>query len=351
MERKGWFPKFDDTFLAMYQTYNYQYVEPEKKDKKESANKKEQKDDDSLFKKPGPVSAKSDEDQDKASTSKSDQDEETSKSKLDQILSKQPVKKQPEWFQIDEERNTSVYVSNLPDDLTDEEFYELMKRGGVILKDSETNRYKLKLYRTSDGKLKGDGLCTYVRPESVTIALQSLDEYPVKDKIIRVEPAKFELKGEFNPSLKPRKRKLEDKKKQRKKIERLFSWQEKEPDKRPKSEKVVIIKNFFNPEVFDKDPTLIVEYKQDVEEECTEKCGPIRKVDIYDRNPEGVVAVFFKEFEHADECVSLMNGRFFDGRRLSAENWDGRTKYKVKETEEEEQRRIEEWNRYLEEEE
>ena len=42
-----------------------------------------------------------------------------------------------------------------------------------------------------------------------------------------------------------------------------------------------------------------------------------------------------------------MNGRFFAGRQLSAENWDGRTKYKIKETEEEAERRIEEWTKYL----
>lgn len=156
--------------------------------------------------------------------------------------------------------------------------------------------------------------------------------------------------GEYDPSKKPRKRKPEDKKKHKQKLQRLFSWQpDKLPDERSKNQKVVIIKNFFDPAEFDQQPTLITEYRQDVEEECAESCGPVKKVVIYDRNPEGVIAVFFKEFEHADKCVSLMNGRFYDGRQLSAENWDGRTKYKVKETEEEEKRRIEEWNKYLDE--
>ena len=131
---------------------------------------------------------------------------------------------------------------------------------------------------------------------------------------------------------------------------RLFSWQ---PDKivgeRSSREKVVIIKNMFDPKEFDKDPTLIMEYQSDVMEECNNTCGLVKKVIIYDRNPEGVVAVFFNDFEPADKCVELMNGRWFAGRQLSANNWDGKTRYKVEETEEEAKKRIDEWNKYLDE--
>ncbi len=34
--------------------------------------------------------------------------------------------------------------------------------------------------------------------------------------------------------------------------------------------------------------------------------------------------------EPADECVRIMNGRFFGGRQIEAAKWDGWTNYNVK---------------------
>jgi HIV Tat-specific factor 1 len=48
-----------------------------------------------------------------------------------------------------------------------------------------------------------------------------------------------------------------------------------------KCESVVIIKNLFKPEDFDRDVTLLLEYQQDVRSECI-KCGEVKKVTIYD---------------------------------------------------------------------
>lgn len=63
---------------------------------------------------------------------------------------------------------------------------------------------------------------------------------------------------------------------------RLFDWR---PDKlrgeRSKHEKVVIVKNLFDPAVFDKEVSLLLEYQQDLREECS-KCGDVRRVVIYD---------------------------------------------------------------------
>lgn len=111
----------------------------------------------------------------------------------------------------------------------------------------------------------------------------------------------------------------------------------------------MIIKNMFDPKEFDQDPTLVIDYQSDVKEECNKTCGLVKKVIIYDRNPEGVLAVFFDDFESADKCVQLMNGRWFAGRQLNASNWDGRTRYKIEESEEDAKKRIDEWNKFLEE--
>lgn len=104
----------------------------------------------------------------------------------------------------------------------------------------------------------------------------------------------------------------------------------------------------FSPTEFERDAKLILDYRNDLRDECNEKCGEVKKVEIYDRHVDGVAAVFFKEFDNADACVSLMNGRWFAGRQLISHHWDGKTKYKIKETEEEAEKRIELWEKFLE---
>jgi len=50
---------------------------------------------------------------------------------------------------------------------------------------------------------------------------------------------------------------------------------------RSKNEKTVIIKNLFTPELFEKEVELILEYQNNLREECG-KCGIVRKVVVYD---------------------------------------------------------------------
>lgn len=69
-------------------------------------------------------------------------------------------------------------------------------------------------------------------------------------------------------------------------------------------------------------------------------CPQIR---VYQFHPEGVVSIKFKKDDAAQECLKLMNGRFFGGRQLTAERWDGIANYNVRkaqETEEEQAARL-----------
>lgn len=79
---------------------------------------------------------------------------------------------------------------------------------------------------------------------------------------------------------------------------RLFAWQ---PDKlrgeRPKNERVVVLKNLFDPTLFDQNLSLILEYRQDLQEECA-KCGAVKKVVIYD-----VSKFSFKRFGYVNQTV------------------------------------------------
>lgn len=69
----------------------------------------------------------------------------------------------PKWFDVAPEQNTKVYVSDLPDDITEDEFGQLMSKCGMVMKDLKNGKLKVKLYRDSNGKVKGDGLCHYIK--------------------------------------------------------------------------------------------------------------------------------------------------------------------------------------------
>ncbi|XP_037945340.1 HIV Tat-specific factor 1-like, partial [Teleopsis dalmanni] len=183
--------------------------------------------------------------------------------------------------------------------------------------------------------------------ESVNLALNILDEYNLRGNKIRVQRAEFQMRGEYNPALKPKKKK-KDKEKLLKMKEKLFDWRpEKLRGERTKNEKVVIIKNLFAPKIFEEEVQLILEYTNDLREECN-KCGTVRKVIIYDRHSEGVAQVNMSTPEEADLVIQMMNGRFFGKRQLSADYWDGKTKYKINESETEVQQRLSNWDEFLE---
>jgi HIV Tat-specific factor 1 len=51
---------------------------------------------------------------------------------------------------------------------------------------------------------------------------------------------------------------------------------------------------------------------------------------VFGSHPQGVVSVKFTAEEAADECIRLMNGRFFGGRQVEAAKWDGWTNFNIK---------------------
>ncbi|XP_054734146.1 HIV Tat-specific factor 1 [Anastrepha obliqua] len=325
--KNAWFPKIDDDFMAHYQM-NYGFIDNTSASEEEKRRKAEQEE-----------KLKEFELQRMTEEAKASAEAATT-------ATKRKMQEPPKWFDLDPERNTKVYVSNLPLDITMDEFAELMGKCGMIMRDPQTQKYKLKLYAELDGQLKGDGLCDYIKVESVGLALNILDEYNLRGHKIRVQRAEFQMRGEYNPALKP-KRKKKDKDKLQKMKEKLFDWRpEKMRGERSKNEKVVIIKNLFDPSIFEKEVQLILDYQNDLRQECS-KCGTVRKVVIYDRHPEGVGQVNMADPEEADVVIQMMHGRFFGQRKLSAEHWDGKTKYKVIESEAEVQKRLTHWDQYL----
>lgn len=142
-EKKAWFPKVDDEFLAIYQL-NYGFVDNTTKAKPEEE-------------KPQPVMPEIEEQQPETSTEE----------QATAVKKRKAPPPPPKWFELPPEQNTKVYVSNLPLDITEDEFGELMAKCGMVMKDLKNGKLKLKLYRDKDGELKGDGLCHYIKVCSV----------------------------------------------------------------------------------------------------------------------------------------------------------------------------------------
>ncbi|CAG8547349.1 4288_t:CDS:10 [Acaulospora morrowiae] len=273
----------------------------------------------------------------------------------DQDIKKQKQKKKP--------TNTSVYVSGLPPDVTVQELAEVFSKYGVLLEDLNSGGPKIKLYKDDQDRLKGDALVTYLKEESVTLACQLLDETdlrPNEASKIRVQKAQFKEKDPKLPvegQTKNNSGKSDKRKAQRKlqQLEKKLDWFETETGKKAERyNKIVILKHMFTLEELENDVSLILDLKQEIREEC-EKLGEVTNVILYDKEPDGVVSVKFKEQLSAEACVLKMNGRFFAGRRIEAEIFDGKQKYqktgaKSNETEEEELVRLEKYAKWLEQE-
>ncbi|XP_029672760.1 HIV Tat-specific factor 1 homolog [Formica exsecta] len=317
-EKNAWFPKVDQDFMARYQM-SYGFT-------------------DTSTPQPNPP-----EPNEPTSPQKAKEEKEQRKAEA-----KRKAQEPPTWFEVDEAHNTAIYVSGLPLDITMDELTELFTKCGLIARD-ERGKDKIKLYKDGNGEPKGDALCTYIKVESVDLALKILDGSQIRGKTLSVQRAKFQMKGEYDPALKP-KRKKKDKERQKKIQEKLFDWRPERMRGEPlKCERVVILKNLFTPEDFDREVQLLLEYQQDIRSECL-KCGDVKKVVIYDRHPEGVAQVTFREPAEAQACIQLLNGRWFSQRKISAEIWDGKTKYKITETDAEIEARLQKWDTYLEQE-
>ena len=113
-----------------------------------------------------------------------------------------------------------------------------------------------------------------------------------------------------------------------------------------KEDKIVILKNLFDPKEFEADPTLITDIRDDLKQEC-EKFGPIKKIMIFDRHPEGIGSVTFRELVSADACVTQLNGRWYGGKQLEAFKWDGVTNYQMEETDQEREQRLKKWEEFI----
>ncbi|KAK2828186.1 hypothetical protein Q5P01_019220 [Channa striata] len=334
-DKKAWFPKITEDFIAAYQA-NYGFTQEGDSNNAavSSTDPAPPKPDSQPSKEQKPVDVTQNPSPEKLETPAKEAKQKAEKRKAE-----------PGWFEIDDHKNTNVYVSGLPPDISTEEFVELMSKCGIVMRDPITDEHKIKLYKDKDGNLKGDGLCCYLKKESVALAMRLIDESEVRGYKLHVEAARFELKGQYDASKKKKKNK--DYKKRLQQQQKQLDWRpERQGEARKRNEKVVIIRNMFHPSDFEEDPLVLNEYREDLRTEC-EKFGEVKKVILFDRHPDGVASVAFKDPDQADACILSFSGRWFGGRQLSAEVWDGTTDYQVEETTREREERLKGWSTFL----
>lgn len=140
--------------------------------------------------------------------------------------------------------------------------------------------------------------------------------------------------------------------------QRELSWDEE--DRRH-----LVLKNLFDPTdpkyvrfllsvklmlLLQKDPKFYEELKEDLQTEC-ETFGEVEKIKVFERHPEGIAILMFEQVMPAKKCLQKMDGRWFGGRQLSCDFYDGWTDYAAEELPEdksEEQKRIDEFGDWLE---
>jgi HIV Tat-specific factor 1 len=117
-------------------------------------------------------------------------------------------------------KNTAVYVTGLPPDTMVEEMAARFGKCGVIMEDDD-EQPRIKLYADAEGNFNGEALVVFFKEESVTLAINLLDEAELRlgesTTVMSVRKGEFGHKAEGGNVV----RRVVDKKKATKRIIKL----------------------------------------------------------------------------------------------------------------------------------
>ncbi len=234
---------------------------------------------------------------------------------------KQKEKKKSKWYTP--KINSNIYISNLPLDITKSELINYFSKCGFIRNDPKTNEIKVKIYLDKNNKPKGDALISYIRPESVDLAIVMLNNSEIRPGFkIKIEKGKFEQKGEY----KKRETYIIDdlqRFKNKTDIDRKLGW---EDEDQQKGLKIVIFQNMFDSENENNDFEYI---ENDVKNVCEDKCGKIKKIEIFKYNKDGIIKIKFMTPNAAEKCIKIFDNKRYNERKIKVFYWDGKTSYNI----------------------
>lgn len=250
--------------------------------------------------------------------------------------------------------NTAVFVSHLPESTTVSQLSETFSKAGLILEDA-AGEPKIKLYRDENGHFKGEALIVYLQEASVELACRLFDETELVlgsgEGVMSVKVAQWDNNSskksdaasgaQAGPSGTRNGEPADasrDKARQGKRAaalrQKLEDWSSEDESsaaataaRSRKHRGVVVLEGMFSLQELEDDPTLLLDLKEDVREEC-ETLGEVTNVTLYDKEEKGVMTVRFKDELAAEACIAKMNGRFFAGRTVSAYPMTGKNKFK-----------------------
>jgi HIV Tat-specific factor 1 len=231
----------------------------------------------------------------------------------------------------------------LPFDATFDEVVERFSKCGVIEEDDE-GEPKVKMYARDDGTFSGEALVVYFKEESVSLAINILDDAELRlgDASSRMSVQRAEFGHKSHNTGGEAKKRVMDRNKVTKRLGRMQKKLEEWVDEDTfgpsiteddvqisvnTNSRVVVLKHMFTLREIEEDPTLLLDLKEDVREEC-ETLGEVTNVVLYDKEPDGVITVKFRDSVNAQACVLKMHGRFFAGRKIEASLWIGKQRFK-----------------------
>jgi len=225
---------------------------------------------------------------------------------------------------------SNVYVSGIPDGVEPLELAECFKVAGLF-KTEVDGTIRMKVYTTEDGRPKGDALLSFMKPESVQLAVTLRDGHEIRPgRPLSVQPARFEVRGELTQRDASKDAALQRKKQKMLERRRLAEWDDALLPSGVRASTVVILKGLFTAEeATEADADFYANLKQDVQVECA-KAGEVDKVTVFEGSEHGAAAVRFKRQEDAQRCVSMMCERTFGSGKLACELYDGVTDYRAK---------------------
>lgn len=268
--------------------------------------------------------------------------------------------------------NTWIYVDGLPADITIEEIKDHFSKVGLIAISPFDQQPRIKIYTEAEDSniCKGDCTLCYNAEESVQLAVDILNGGYIRPNYkINVTRATFNsnsgMKDETAQPQQQTKSSIPRRpsgltqaqiKVAKNAMKQALAWNEDDDIGVSKTSalKIVVLEGMFKLSDF-ADPNFEEELQVDVATEC-EKFGPLDKLTLFSSNPRGIVVVKFKTAFAAQECIRVMNGRYFGGVKIKCYFWDGVTNYSIiatsderaEELENQEESRLNEFGDWLE---